>query len=62
MTRRLPVPEVYVSPETVREFSLLTNQYSAEYGHSTGGQFITITKSGTNEFHGTAYEFLQTEN
>jgi hypothetical protein len=52
-------PQVYVSPETVQEFSLLTNQYSAEYGHSTGGQFITITKSGTNEFHGTAYEFLQ---
>jgi hypothetical protein len=52
-------PQIYVSPETVQEFSLLTNQYSAEYGHSTGGQFITVTKSGTNEFHGTAYDFLQ---
>jgi Carboxypeptidase regulatory-like domain len=52
-------PQIYVSPETVQEFSLLTNQYSAEYGHSTGGQFITVTKSGTNGFHGTAYDFLQ---
>ena len=52
-------PEVYVTPEAVAEFSLLQNQYSAEYGHSTGGQFITVTKSGTNQFHGTAYEFLQ---
>ena len=52
-------PEVYVTPEAVSEFSLLANQFSAEYGHSSGGQFITVTKSGTNEFHGTAYEFLQ---
>ena len=52
-------PEVYVTPEAVSEFSLLQNQYSAEYGHSTGGQFITVTKSGTNQFHGRAYEFLQ---
>lgn len=51
-------PQVYVTPEAVSEFSLLTNQYSAEYGHSTGGQFITVTKGGTNSFHGTAYEFL----
>src|SRR5262249_3849532 len=52
-------PEVYVTPEAVAEFSLLQNQFSAEYAHSTGGQFITVTKSGTNDFHGTAYEFLQ---
>src|SRR5688572_11255501 len=40
-----------VSPviaEAVEEFTLLTNQFSAEYGHSTAGQFITTTKSGTN--------------
>jgi hypothetical protein len=52
-------PRLYVTPEAVTEFSLLQNQFSAEYSHSTGGQFITITKSGTNEFHGTAYDFLQ---
>jgi hypothetical protein len=52
-------PAIYISPETIQEFSLLQNQFSAEFAHSTGGQFIVTTKSGTNEFHGTAYEFLQ---
>lgn len=52
-------PQVYVSPEAVAEFSLLSNQYSAEFARSTGGQFITITKSGTNQFHGTAFAFVQ---
>jgi hypothetical protein len=48
-------PQVYISPDSVAEFSLLSNQYSAEFARSTGGQFITVTKSGTNEFHGTGY-------
>src|ERR1041384_2231286 len=52
-------PQGYVSPEAVAEFSLLSNQYSAEFARSTGGQFITITKSGTNQFHGTAFGFFQ---
>jgi hypothetical protein len=55
-------PQVYVSPEAVAEFSLLSNQYSAEFARSTGGQFITITKSGTNQFHGTAFAFFQNKN
>src|SRR5438270_3709206 len=50
-------PQVYISPETVGEFTLLQNQYSAEFARSTGGQFILTTKSGSNEFHGTAYFF-----
>lgn len=41
-----------VIPEAVGEFTILTNEYSAEYGHSSAGQFNTVTKSGTNEFHG----------
>ncbi len=48
-----------VIQEAVEEFSLLTNQFSAEYGHSTAGQFITTTKSGTNEWHGRAWWFNQ---
>jgi len=52
-------PQVYISPETVSEFSLLSNQFSAEFSHSTGGQFITISKSGTNAYHGTAYFFFR---
>jgi hypothetical protein len=50
-------PAVYVSPETVSEFSILTNQFSAEFARSTGGQFIVASKTGSNEFHGTAYLF-----
>ena len=52
-------PQVYISPETIGEFNLLQNQYSAEFARSTGGQFIVATKSGTNEFHGTAYFFAR---
>lgn len=52
-------PQIYISPETVSEFTLLANQFSAEFGRSNGGQFITVTKSGTNEYHGTAYSFFQ---
>lgn len=52
-------PQVYISPESVAEFSLLSNQYSAEFARSTGGQFITVTKSGTNEYHGTGYSFFR---
>src|ERR1043166_9692724 len=55
-------PQVYISPETVQEFNLLSNQYSAEFARSTGGQFILTTKSGTNQFHGTAYFFGRNRN
>ena len=40
-------PTVYILPENVAEFSLLQNQFSAEFARSNGGQFITVTKSGT---------------
>lgn len=52
-------PQIYISPENVAEFSLLTNQFSAEFNRSNGGQFITITKSGTNEFHGSAFSYFR---
>ena len=45
-------PQSYVSPEEVAEFSLVQNQFSAEFARSNGGQFITVTKTGTNDFHG----------
>lgn len=41
----------------VREFKVLTGTYSAEYGRQSGGQVIVTTKSGTNNFHGSAWEF-----
>ena len=43
--------------ETVREFRVETNAYSAEFGRNSGGQVSVITKSGTNSFDGSAYEF-----
>jgi hypothetical protein len=46
-----------VIQDAVEEFTLLTNQFSAEFGHSTAGQFITTTKTGTNDFHGGAWEY-----
>lgn len=52
-------PQVYVSPEVVNQFSLLQNQFSAEFVRSNGGQFITVTKSGSNDFHGSAYGFFR---
>src|SRR2546422_4653363 len=52
-------PITPVIQDSVAEFTLLTNQYSAEYGHSAGGQFIITTKSGTNNWHGEAHEYNQ---
>jgi hypothetical protein len=51
---------VNVPNDAVAEFSLLQNQFSPEYGHSSGGQFNTVVKSGTNSFHGLAYIYNQT--
>ncbi len=52
-------PQSYISPEEVGEFTLLQNQFSAEFARSNGGNFLTVTKSGTNDFHGTAYGFFR---
>jgi hypothetical protein len=45
--------------DAVGEFTVLTTNYSAEYGRTSGGVISAITKSGTNQFHGSAYEFLR---
>lgn len=57
--RSVTGPSSSVSNEAVAEFSLQQNQFSAEFGQSTGGQFNTILKSGTNELHGSLYEYFQ---
>lgn len=43
--------------DAVREFKVVTGTYAAEYGRQAGGQIIVTTKSGTNQFHGSAFEF-----
>ena len=52
-------PLVYVPNDAVGSFTLITNQFSPEFGHSSGGQFNTTVVSGTNKFHGRAYEYFQ---
>ncbi|MDQ6679203.1 MAG: carboxypeptidase regulatory-like domain-containing protein [Acidobacteriota bacterium] len=55
-------PLAYVPNDAVDSFTLLQNQVTAEFGHSSGGQFNTIVKSGTNSVHGSLYEYLQNRN
>jgi len=45
--------------DAVREFNVLENTYGAEYGKRPGGQISLVTMSGTNQFHGSAFEFLR---
>ena len=45
--------------DAVREFNVLQNTYGAEYGKRPGGQISLVTMSGTNQFHGSAFEFLR---
>lgn len=55
-------PLITVPNDATGEFTLLTNQFSPEFGHSTGGQFNTTILGGTNQFHGRAYEYFQNRN
>ena len=55
-------PNSTVIPDAVAEFNLQTNQFSAEYGHSSGGQFTLVTKTGTNNWHGSGEWYNQNKN
>lgn len=49
------------NPDTVAEFHILESNYSAEYGRNGGGIISVVTKSGTNQWHGSGFEFLRND-
>jgi hypothetical protein len=53
---------VLLGVEAVLEFQVLTNAYSAEFGRSAGGVINAVTRSGTNQVHGSAFQFLRNSN
>src|SRR4030095_14633751 len=55
-------PLVPVPNDSIAEFTVLQNQYSPEFGHSSGGQFNFVLKSGSNNFHGLGYIYSQNRN
>jgi len=55
-------PLMAIPNDAVDQFTVLQNQFSPEFGHSSGGQFNQTIKSGTNSFHGRAYEYFQNRN
>jgi hypothetical protein len=60
--KALTGPLAYIPNDSVQGFTIITNQFSPEFGHSSGGQFNTNVISGTNHFHGRAYEYFQNRN
>jgi hypothetical protein len=54
-------PVVYPIADTVQEFRLQTNNYSAEFGRAAGGIFDVVTKAGTNDLHWSAWEFYRND-
>src|SRR5579863_4004242 len=55
----IATPAVQPSPDTIEEFRVLTNTFDAEYGRNSGSVVNVVTKSGSNEIHGDAYEFFR---
>src|SRR4029077_8747403 len=47
--------------ETIREFQVLTNSFSAQYGRAMGGVFNAVSKGGTNQWHGDLYDYLRND-
>src|SRR5438067_4450814 len=49
--------DYHPNPDTIQEFKIITSNFEAEYGRSAGGVVTVVTKSGSNDFHGSAFEF-----
>jgi hypothetical protein len=54
-------PAFAPSLDGIQEFNLLTGVYSAQYGTYSGGQVLVVSKSGTNEIHGTAFDYIRNQ-
>src|ERR1700730_6305838 len=54
-----PQQQTSLPLDAMQEFRVISNNYSAEYGHSTGGIIALSTRSGANEFHGSIFEFAR---
>lgn len=53
------IAEPFPNPDAVQEVSVQTSTFDAQYGRGVGGVVNVVTRSGTNEFHGTAYDYLR---
>ena len=51
----MPIP----NPDAIAEFKIITSNYDAGYGRNPGSNVNVVTKSGTNQFHGTGFEFFR---
>jgi len=58
-TATVSAAETTLGVETIQEFRVVTNAYSADYGRAMGGVISLVTKSGTNAFHGSGFEFFR---
>jgi len=56
------LPAIQPSPDAIEEFRVLTNTFDAEYGRNSGAVVNVVTKSGSNDWHGNAYEYFRNKN